>query len=150
MSNIMTHSVILKAPLSKRRRILGQVPNVASKNFIFFMQNLEHFRILPVIFLIYHSSGSSLGNALQPEQPHLRKKILLDTLFQASPLFTRCCRKHASEIKHFLKSKTQGTNYTKTFSYFTHSENIWAKKSALRPESPIFIGRFNVSIRGKI
>lgn len=114
------------------------------------MQNLEHLRILPVIFPIYHSSGSSLGNALQPELPDLRKKILLDTRLQAPPVFTRCCRKHAREIKHFLKSKTQGTSYTKTFSCFIHSENIWAKKSALRSESAILIGRFNVGIRGKI
>lgn len=55
------------------------------------------------------------------------------SLFQAPPMFSRCCRKHAREIKHFLKSKTQGTSYTMSFSYFIHSENIWAKKSALRP-----------------
>lgn len=114
------------------------------------MQNLEHLRILPVIFPIYHSLGSSLGNALQLEQPHLRKKILLDTLFQAPPMFTRCCRKHAREIKHFLKSKLKAPATQSLSHYFIHSENSWAKKSALRPESAIFIGCFNVSIRGKI
>lgn len=72
------------------------------------------------------------------------------SLFQAPPMISRCCRQHAREIKHFLKSKTQGTSYTMSFSYFIHSENIWAKKSALRPESATFIGRFNVSIRGKM
>lgn len=46
------------------------------------MQNLEHLRILPVIFPIYHSLGSSLGNALQQEQPHLRKKIPLGHYFR--------------------------------------------------------------------
>jgi len=63
---------------------------------------LERLRILPVIFPIYHSLESSLGNALQPERPHLRKTVLLDALFQAPPAFPRCCRKHAREIKHFL------------------------------------------------
>lgn len=92
------------------------------------MQNLEHLRILPVIFPIYHSLGSSLGNALQLEQPHLRKKILLDTLFQAPPMFTRCCRKHAREIKHFLKSKLKAPA-TQSLSHILSTQKIAGPKN---------------------
>lgn len=81
-----------------------QIPH--PKNLSVFMQNLESLRTLPVIFPIYHSLRSSLGNALQLEQHHLRKRIL-DTLFQTPTKFTRCCKKHAKEIKHFLKAKSQ-------------------------------------------
>lgn len=76
------------------------------KNLSVFMQNLESLRTLPVIFPIYHSLRSSLGNALQLEQHHLRKRIL-DALFQTPTKFTRRCRKHAKEIKHILKAKSK-------------------------------------------
>lgn len=44
MSNIMTHHVIMKAPLSNFRRIPGLVPNTASKKIIIFLAKLGMFK----------------------------------------------------------------------------------------------------------
>lgn len=124
-----------------------QIPH--PKNLSVFMQNLESLRTLPVIFPIYHSLRSSLGNALQLEQHHLRKRIL-DTLFQTPTKFTRCCKKHAKEIKHFLKAKSKAPAAQKRSSTSLAQKITGPKDLTIRPESALFTSHFNASIRGKI
>lgn len=133
MSNIMTHSVILKIPLSQCRRILGQVPNTASKKRDVFHAKFGTFKDPSCYFSHLSLIRELAWECLATRTASSQKENTSWSLFQAPPMFSRCCRKHAREIKHFLKSKTQGTSYTMSFSYFIHSENIWAKKSALRP-----------------
>lgn len=128
MSNIMTHCVILKTPLSKCRRILGQVPNTASKKNDIFHAKLGTFKDPSCYFSHLSLIGELTWERLATGAASSQEENTSWSLFQAPPMFSRCCRKHAREIKHFLKSKAQGTSYTMSFSFFIHSENYLGQK----------------------
>lgn len=149
MSNIMTHCVILRAPLSQFRRIPGLVPNTTSKKSISVHAKLGKFKDSSCYFshlsFIKELTWERLATRAASSQEENSRRIISD-----SNKVHQTLQKTRQGNKAHSESKIQGTSYTKTFVYFTCSEDSWAKNSAIRPESAIFIGHFNASIRAKI
>lgn len=145
----MTHCVILKAPLSQFRRIPGLVPNTSSKKFISVHAKLGKFKNSSCYFshlsLIKEFTWECLATRAASSQEENSRYIISDSN-KVHYMLQKTCQGN----KALSESKIQGTSCTKTFFYFTCSENNWAKRSAIRPESAIFTSHFNASIRGKI